>query len=535
MNRQVMNPTLIFLTALLLAPLAVLHAASSPESRIIIASEAGAKLDSDVTKGGGTDDTTLIQGILDRAPKLGAIKLIVDGAILVRGLKVHSNTTIECLNRGCGFFLADNSNRPIIANATPQPEGRADRNLSFLGGTFNGNAEHQEHTTKEHGWTTVFALHGVEQVLFRDVSITNSRTFAVYLTNWRRVVFENLYINLDHIPTKSNQDGIHVQGPGEFLSIRNVQGRAWDDMIALNIDDLLGDWDSEGKFARDPASIQRFGSAAGIGPVSDVDIDGVQADDCAQVIRILSRASRLDRVSIRNVKGTYRDFGVWITPYLREGGNIGRLEFENIDLRPVGPRGYDYVPPFLFWIAGKIEHVTLKNISSHAPIDDRPLVWVQPDAKIDRVRIDGLNVHDPRKQIGRTPLIRADGRIALLQVRDVVVQRPQATAPAGSLIGTSMDRAALKAFMDARAGIVKPPGKSRRGWPEGYGYLTSRPQIQRLQISEVVADGLEQVLDHQAGTIEALDLRDLSIRATTTPVQRGGEATITTTEGASVK
>jgi hypothetical protein len=530
-----MKHTLKLLTAILLSPLATLHAAPSPDSHIIIASEAGAKLDSDVTKGGGTEDTALIQSILDRAPKLGSLKLVVDGAILVKGLKVHSNTTIECLNRACGFYLADNSNRPLIANATPQPEGRTDRNLSFLGGTYNGNAEHQEHTTKEHGWTTAFALHGVEQVLFRDVSITNSRTFAVYLTNWRRVVFENLYINLDHIPTKSNQDGIHVQGPGEFLSIRNVQGRAWDDMIALNIDDLLGDWDSGGKFGRDPASIKRFGSPAGIGPVSDVDIDGVQADDCAQVIRILSRASRLDRVSIRNVKGTYRDFGVWITPYLREGGNIGRLEFENIDLRPASQRAYDYVPAFLFWIAGKMEQVTLKNISSHAPIDDRPLVWIQPDAKIDRLRIDGLNVYDPRKEIGHTPLIRADGRIALLQVRDVVVQRPQATVPAGSLIGTSMDRSALKAFMDARAGIVTPPGKGRRGWPEGVGYLTSKPQIQRLQITDVVAEGLENILDHQAGTIEALDLRDLSIPAPTKAVHRGGEAKITKTQGASTK
>ena len=530
-----MKHTLTLFTALLLAPLAVLHAAPSTEARVVIASEAGAKLDSDTAKGGGTDDTALIQSILDRAPKLGSLKLIVDGAILVQGLKVHSNTTIECLNRACGFYLADNSNRPLIANATPQAEGRADHNLSFLGGTYNGNAEHQEHSTKEHGWTTAFALHGVEQVLFRDVSITNSRTFAVYLTNWRRVVFENIYINLDHIPKQSNQDGIHVQGPGEFLSIRNVQGRAWDDMIALNIDDLLGDWDSEGKFGRDPATKARFGSAAGIGPVSDVDIDGVQADDCAQVIRILSRASRLDRVSIRNVKGTYRDFGVWITPYLREGGNIGRLEFENIDLRPVGPRGYDYVPPFLFWFAGKMEQVTLKNISSHAPIDDRPLVWIQPDAKIDRLRIDGLNVYDSRKEIGHTPLIRADGRIALLQVCDVVVQRPQATAPAGSLIGTSMDRSALKAFMDARAGIVTPPGKGRRGWPEGVGYLTSKPQIQRLQISDVVADGLEHVLDHQAGTIEALDLRDLSIPATTKAVRQSTEAKITKTQGASVK
>jgi hypothetical protein len=511
------------LTALLLAASSALNAAPSTDARIIIASEAGAKLDSDVTKGGGTDDTAIIQSILDRAPKLGSLKLVVDGAILVRGLRVHSNTTIECLNRGCGFYLADNSNLPLIANATPQPEDRADRNLSFLGGTYNGNAAHQDQKFHpDYGWLTAFALHGVEQVLMRDVSITDSRTFFVYLTNWRRVVFENIYINLDDSLKPSNQDGIHIQGPGEFLSIRNLQGRAFDDMVALNLDDLQGDWNSEGQFVR--ATKGNFGKYAGIGPVSDVDIDGVQADDCAQVIRILSRASRLDRVSIRNVRGTYRDFGVWITPYFREGGNIGRLEFENIDLRPVGPRAYDYVPPFLFWIAGKMEQVTLRNISSHSPIDDRPLVWIQPDAKIDLLRIDGMNVHDPRKQPGHAPLIRADGRIALLQVRDVVVQRPQAQAPAGSLIATSPDRSALKAFMDARAGIVNPKGM--RGWPEGPGYFTVTPQIQRLQITGMVADGLEHVLDHQAGTIAALDLRGLSLSTATKAIHQGGEAKI---------
>ncbi|MFM9166965.1 MAG: hypothetical protein ACKOQ9_01370 [Verrucomicrobiota bacterium] len=48
----------------------------STDSHIIIASEAGAKLDSDVVKGGGTDDTALIQCILDCAPQLGSLKLV---------------------------------------------------------------------------------------------------------------------------------------------------------------------------------------------------------------------------------------------------------------------------------------------------------------------------------------------------------------------------------------------------------------------------------------------------------------------------
>ena len=505
------NPLCLFVVLLFTSLLLMAAPTATSNPRIIVASEAGAKLDSDVTKGGGTDDTALIQGILDRAPQLGSLTLIVDGAILTSGLRIHSNTTIQCLNRACGFYLADDANRPIFANATPQLEGRSDRNLSFLGGTYNGNAAHQAHTTPERGWTTAFALHGVEQLLFRDVSITNARTFAVYLTNWRRAVFENIYLNLDHIPTRSNQDGIHVQGPGEFLSIRNLQGRAWDDMVALNIDDLLGDWTAEGNFVRDPDVVKRYGAHASIGAVTDVDIDGVQADDCAQVIRILSRASRLDRVSIRNVKGTYRDFGVWITPYFREGGNIGRIEFENIDLRPAGPRAYNYVPPFLFWLAGRMEQVVLRNIVAREPIDGRPLVWIQPDAKIELLRVQGLDVRDARPNPDRTPLIRADGRIGLLQVRDVVVQRPAATGTAGSLIGTSFDRTALKAFMDARKGLLKlTPNSGWRGWPEGYNYLLSTPDITRLQISDVVADSLEHVVDLEIGRIGALELDRIS-------------------------
>ncbi|HUT89000.1 MAG TPA: sulfatase-like hydrolase/transferase [Thermoguttaceae bacterium] len=249
---------------------------------------------SDAIKGGGTDDTALIQSILDRAPELGSLKLIVGGAILVNGLKVHSNTTIECLNRGCGFFLAAGANQPLIRNATPQPSGRADHNLSFVGGTYNGNAANQEHSSREFGWITAFSLHGVEQSLFRDVSITSSRTFAVYLTNWRRVAFENIYINLDHVPTRSNQDGIRLQGPGEFLSIRNIQGRAWDDMIALNVDDLRGDWNSDGQFVRVDDGL--FGPQASVGPVADVVADGLEhvLDHQAGIIETLDT----DRMSV---------------------------------------------------------------------------------------------------------------------------------------------------------------------------------------------------------------------------------------------
>ena len=83
---------------------------------IVLASELGAHLDSDETLGGGTDDTEILQKFLDTAPEKGSIRLVMDGAALVRGLRVHSNTTIECMNKTCGFYLADGSDCAVIKN-----------------------------------------------------------------------------------------------------------------------------------------------------------------------------------------------------------------------------------------------------------------------------------------------------------------------------------------------------------------------------------------------------------------------------------
>lgn len=56
--------------------------------------------------------------------------------------------------------------------------------------------------------------------------------------------------------------------------------------------------------------------------------------------------------------------------------------------------------------------------------------------------------------------------------------------------------------------------------------------LQRLagRSKRTAADGLEHVLDHQTGTIESLDLRDLSIPATTKAVHQGTEGKIIQTQ-----
>jgi len=108
-------------------------------------------------------------------------------------------------------------------------------------------------------------------------------------------------------------------------------------------------------------------------------------------------------------------------------------------------------------------------------------------------------------------------------------------APLAALYAVPPPESHIVIASDARAGIMTPRGEGRRGWPEGLGYLTSQPQIQLLQMIDVVADGLAFVLDHQAGAIESLDLRELVISATTKAVRQTGEAKIANPYGASVK
>lgn len=399
---------------------------------VFYGSQVGAKLNSDIISGGGTDDTDALQAVLDKATSLGSVHLIIDGPALVRGLDIHSNTTIECLNPSCGFFLADESNRPILRNAHPSREHRQDRNIAILGGTYNHNSHGQVHHTEDHQLVVALGFFGVEQLTIRDITIRNQRTCAFHAANWFRVNMENVVIDLPDRVQAQNQDGIHFQGPGQFLTMRNIQGCAWDDFIALNADDGNTTYDASGKLVNNEA----FGPYVGFGPITDVLIDGVLIDDAAQGIRLLSRASRLDRVVIRNVLGTYRSFGFYINTWYEGAGNFGNIVIDTVDLRQSKPN-YTYRPPFLFTLGGRIENLTLRNISHHHPTDNRSLVVVEQDADIAILTLDGLHIFESHRESSDMTVISVDGKVDRLIVRNAHICRAPDVPRKGCLVGTT--------------------------------------------------------------------------------------------------
>lgn len=339
-------------------------------TKTVYASTCGAKLDSHVHTGGGTDDTAALQRVLDTAADGDGVRLIMDGAALITGLTVYSNTTIECLNADCGFFLADGANCSLIRNAHPDFREIRDRNICLIGGTYTHNCLHQAHDIptppdqvmfntlgeevfRTRRFITALEFFGVEGLTVAGVTIRDQRTFAMLAANWKNVVVRDMQIDLPNQRDCENQDGLHFWGPGQFLTLQNIHGRSGDDFIALA-----------------PDEHDRVSS------ITDVLIDGVMLDHADQGIRLLSREKgRLDRVTIRNVTGTYRSFGFYINPWFPGpcGGNFGDIRIENVDLRPEEPN-YTYRPAFLFQIGGWIEHLTLCHIRDHRPAHQRVLV-----------------------------------------------------------------------------------------------------------------------------------------------------------------
>lgn len=334
----------------------------------IIASEV-AELNSNVHTGGGTDVTKALQDVLDRAPECGGVHLVMDGAALVRGLKLYSNTVIECLNCDCGFFMADYANRPILSNYNWSFDNIVTRNVTLIGGTYNHNCTKQAHhlpsdefpfpeSERENLYASahgifLMELYGMENLVLEGVTFKNQRTYAFCLGCFQNVRIENCTIDMAEHVHPSNQDGLHFFGPGRFLTMRNLRGCTGDDFINLAPDE-----------------------ADGISDITDVLIDGVFFDDVCQGIRMLSRKDgKLDRVVIRNVTGTYRTFAFSIQPFVRGEtfGHYGDIFIENVNLTQKETY-YHYTPLSFMELGGNVENFTLKNVRFASP--DRNTLFI---------------------------------------------------------------------------------------------------------------------------------------------------------------
>ncbi len=412
---------------------------------------------------GAHDDAPAIQALLDSG--VACVYLPAPKAYYAIGstLKIYSHQTIK-LDATTEIRLMPMRNMCMLTNADP---AAGDEHITVEGGIWNMDNERQEPrdaglkvapgdqyprgyapSFKPLGkeWDEARNLGGrpamprertifdgtksihtlifthVKYLTLRDLTIKNPRCFATYLSFLTYFTIENIRFDFNYgNPYAINMDGIHLDGGCRFGHIRNLQGRCFDDLLALNADDTL------------------------CGPIEDIEVDGLYADNCHSAVRMLSTGSWIRRVSISNVFGTYWQYGVGITRFhyrKNERDSLGL--YEDIVLKNLfiskAPRlslyckdgTYEY--PLIF--IERLLHIGclhighLRRQEEHSPTDT---IYIG-----ERTDMDELSVEHVRQEnaTGKPiTLLRNEGRIGCLRLIDVRLPAEGILAGEGS-VGT---------------------------------------------------------------------------------------------------
>lgn len=295
--------------------------------------------------------------------------------------------------------------------ASRAPED-ACRNIEVCGGVWNFNNKRQTPNpiaTKTNNGRNYngfgMQFFNVRNFKLSSLTLKDPVTFAVTMDLTSFFTVEDITFDFNYgNPAARNMDGIHINGNCSHGVLRNLKGACYDDLIALNAHE---------------------GCA---GPITDIEIDGVFAEDCHSAVRLLAVDEKVENVHISNIYGTFYQYCVGITAYY----GIGVEGFDAISIDHVCaskairyPDRYpqketDPVLP-LIWIQ---DGVILKNLTvrslyrreRNVPVET---LFIGNTARpVERIIMDDVSVTDETGTPAPVVVNRAEiGVLSLSEVR----------------------------------------------------------------------------------------------------------------------
>ena len=373
--------------------------------------------------GDGThDDTQGIQELLDSRTRLVDLPMPQVCYRISKPLVIHSNQELR-LPRLAVIRLADGSNCAMLRNEAyaeeladakrragadlPDPCARpVDENIAVSGGIWDYNNRGQ----LPHPWffphdefpdydgMCIYLRH-VRGLHLSGLTMKDPMTFAVTLDRVSYFAVEDITFDFNYgNPWAVNMDGVHLDGNCHYGSIRNLRGACYDDLVALNAD--------EGTH----------------GPITDVDVDGIFAEDCHSAVRLLCFACPVENVRIHNVYGTYYQYCIGMTQDLPgeptaafDGLVLDNIFASKAERKSVYHKDGMGVFPLL-WFESKVKarSVTISNVFRKEEQVCTPTVCLEKDVTVENLLLDNIV---QQNRIGEPfPLLQNDGTIRHLSL-----------------------------------------------------------------------------------------------------------------------
>ena len=249
----------------------------------------------------------------------------------------------------------------------------------------------------------IMKFYGARHLSVRNLTYKDPVMYCVEFGYVEHFTVENIRFDFNYgNPYPVNMDGIHVDGGCKFGYIHNIQGTAYDDMVAINADDGLP------------------------GPITDIEIDGVFGENSLRGVRLLSTHSRVERISISNVFGTYYQNPVSLTFYhykhttrgIMDHISIKNIFASNAPRLPIYQKPEHYQFAFIF-IDSRMDigHVRIENIGRNEQLGDIETIRILPDTKIKTLVLEHIN-HE--NHTGKpVPMMINQGEIDTLYMLDI--------------------------------------------------------------------------------------------------------------------
>lgn len=254
--------------------------------------------DFDVPNRGDADASAGIQRALDSgAPHI----YIPYGTYRIdKGLNISGSTRLV-VHPQATLFFADGAGRCasdfLISNRN---EDSGDKDISISGGIWDGNNANNPRGREgdRNAYTgTLMNMKNVDGFRLRDVVLKDSTAYFTRFTRVRNFRIEGVRFEMTHVTR--NQDGVHCCGYCENGHIHDIKAHGryttGDDLIALNADDGL-------------LRSELLGAEAG--PIRNLHISDIQAEDCHSLIRLASVWSEISDIDIRGVYGGCRHYAL---------------------------------------------------------------------------------------------------------------------------------------------------------------------------------------------------------------------------------
>lgn len=283
---------------------------------------------------GQTDDSPSIQRALDAAENNGMTVYIPSGNYRIgRTLYVGNDTTVRC-DSGARLFVCEKSPKKrgdfLLSN---RDTVNGNRSIAIYGGTWDGNFDGKNNNKPADlfdpeafsGSTLNFV--NVKNLTLSGLAMRNSVVYYIRMAKLDGFLIRDISFASER--TAYNQDGLHFAGEVRHGLIEHITaepGQTNDDMIAFNADDSM-------------VRLENLDLCCG--PIEDITVRGVFAENCYTGFRLLSVNSPIRDIHMEDIYLGCRHFAINMdgarrcrTPLIKPGekpNGSGHIENVTVD------------------------------------------------------------------------------------------------------------------------------------------------------------------------------------------------------------